>query len=280
MDTNRTNEYALWHAAVHGYNADMTFWKTLTGLPTIASSKLRLNSASSVSLAAFLECQVRITLNTPVAPTSGQDKFWGLSPLPGANNGKIGFLTSGATFKAIAYDNAGNAIIDQTITWDATWHAADTVWEITSNRSGIFLAVNGVVIAKGDVAGYSVRGTTNYRAPSFPGFVHIVNGNADNMDVSSVIIMGVAHTSSLDGLSSEKRSDSSGSSATITPHDSTNLSALTRGIFVGTGGLNITAVMEDGTVQLFTNVPNGVFPIRCTRVNATGTTATNLVALF
>lgn len=64
----------------------------------------------------------------------------------------------------------------------------------------------------------------------------------------------------------------------ITPHDSTNLAYETRAVYVGVGG-NITCVM-DGEAVLFTAVPTGtVLPIRTTRVNSTGTTASALVAL-
>jgi hypothetical protein len=66
--------------------------------------------------------------------------------------------------------------------------------------------------------------------------------------------------------------------AAVTPSNSVNLPAPTRGLFVGVAG-NISVEMNNGTV-LFTNVPVGVLPIQCTRVNATGTTATTMVALW
>jgi len=65
----------------------------------------------------------------------------------------------------------------------------------------------------------------------------------------------------------------------ITPSDTVNLQATARGIYVGGAG-NITAVMMDGTVVLFTAVPVGsILPVEVNRVNATGTTATALVGL-
>ena len=66
----------------------------------------------------------------------------------------------------------------------------------------------------------------------------------------------------------------------VTPHDSTNFAYETVGVFVGGAG-NVTAVMRDGTVLLFTGVVAGtILPIRCQRINSTGTTATNMTALF
>jgi hypothetical protein len=68
-----------------------------------------------------------------------------------------------------------------------------------------------------------------------------------------------------------------GGAAAITPSDTVNLGG--KAIYVGGAG-NVTCVTEGGNVTLFTAPPVGsVIPIRFTRVNATGTTATALVAL-
>ena len=66
----------------------------------------------------------------------------------------------------------------------------------------------------------------------------------------------------------------------ITPHASTNFTdGACHAIYVGGAG-NITAIV-DGAVALFTAVPVGtVLRIRATRVNAVGTTATAMVALY
>ena len=71
-------------------------------------------------------------------------------------------------------------------------------------------------------------------------------------------------------------------SATITPGD-TSANNFARGIcqaiYVGVSG-NISVLMEDGSTASLLSVPIGLLPIRALRVNATGTTATNLVALY
>lgn len=68
--------------------------------------------------------------------------------------------------------------------------------------------------------------------------------------------------------------------ASVTPHNSTDFSTLCRAIYVGGTG-NIVAVRQDGTAVTFNNVPAGsILPIACRRINATNTTATNIVALF
>jgi hypothetical protein len=66
--------------------------------------------------------------------------------------------------------------------------------------------------------------------------------------------------------------------AAVTPSNSVDLPAPTRALFVGVAG-NISVEMRNGTV-VFANVPVGIIPIQCTRVNSTGTTATTMVALW
>lgn len=68
--------------------------------------------------------------------------------------------------------------------------------------------------------------------------------------------------------------------AAITTSDTVSLTGITRAVYVGGGG-NITAIMSNGDAVLFTAVPVGtMLPIRCTRINATATTATALVAMY
>ena len=62
----------------------------------------------------------------------------------------------------------------------------------------------------------------------------------------------------------------------ITPSDVTNIpEGETTYLYVGGGG-NITAICN-GTAVLFSNLQAGYHPIRCTRINVTGTAATLIV---
>lgn len=67
----------------------------------------------------------------------------------------------------------------------------------------------------------------------------------------------------------------------ITPSDSTDIAdgQLTRGIYVGVAG-DIVAVIGDNAITFKNAVAGSVIPIRCSRINSTSTTATDLVALF
>jgi hypothetical protein len=66
----------------------------------------------------------------------------------------------------------------------------------------------------------------------------------------------------------------------VTPHDSTDLTTVSRAIWVGTGG-NVVAVTASGSPVTFNNVPDGtLLPIRVSRINSTNTTASDIVALW
>ncbi len=68
--------------------------------------------------------------------------------------------------------------------------------------------------------------------------------------------------------------------AAITTSDSNDLPFLTRYVYVGGAG-DVTAVTQAGNAVVFKAVPAGaILPIRARRINQTGTTATNLVALW
>ncbi len=67
----------------------------------------------------------------------------------------------------------------------------------------------------------------------------------------------------------------------VTPNDSTDLTYSTcRAIYVGGDG-NIALVDGAGATVTFTGVTAGsILPVQTARINATGTTATSLVALY
>lgn len=68
--------------------------------------------------------------------------------------------------------------------------------------------------------------------------------------------------------------------AAVTPHDSTNLTTIARALYVGTGG-DVVIVGLDNVAVTFKNVPSGtLLPCVARRVNATGTGAQDIVALY
>jgi hypothetical protein len=66
----------------------------------------------------------------------------------------------------------------------------------------------------------------------------------------------------------------------ISPSDTVNMPSGCRSLYVGGGG-NLSLVGDDDNVATFTAVPAGVvLPCGPKRVNATGTSATLLLALY
>ena len=65
----------------------------------------------------------------------------------------------------------------------------------------------------------------------------------------------------------------------IAPDDASDITTVTRGIVLGTAG-DLAVVFKDGSTITLPGLNAGViYPIRITRVLATGTTATGIVGL-
>lgn len=68
------------------------------------------------------------------------------------------------------------------------------------------------------------------------------------------------------------------SGAAVSPDDVATI-AVTRGVYVGGAG-DLKVTFADGTSATLKAAPLGVYPIMVQQVFATGTTATNIVALY
>ena len=67
--------------------------------------------------------------------------------------------------------------------------------------------------------------------------------------------------------------------ASVVPSDSTDLTITSRAIYVGTSG-DLRVTTASGSIVTFSNVPEGILPMRVSRVHASGTTATGIVAIW
>lgn len=65
----------------------------------------------------------------------------------------------------------------------------------------------------------------------------------------------------------------------VVPHDSTNFTTPFRALHIGTGG-DVSVVSPAGNAVTYRNLPNGArLDAMGVRVNSTGTTATDIVAM-
>ena len=67
--------------------------------------------------------------------------------------------------------------------------------------------------------------------------------------------------------------------APVTPSDAVNFDQPARSLYIGTSG-NVSLVTMNGQTVIFSNVPVGILPMRCSRVNNSGTTAGQIIALW
>jgi hypothetical protein len=67
--------------------------------------------------------------------------------------------------------------------------------------------------------------------------------------------------------------------AAITTSDTVDLGFVTKALYVGVSG-DVVVIMAGGQTVTLKAVPVGYLPVRVSRVKATNTTATNLVALW
>lgn len=70
------------------------------------------------------------------------------------------------------------------------------------------------------------------------------------------------------------------SAAAVTPDNDTDLATPTRALYIGVSGDVKVDMVGTGEGITFKAVPVGVLPVQVTRVYATGTTATDLLALW
>ncbi len=64
----------------------------------------------------------------------------------------------------------------------------------------------------------------------------------------------------------------------VVPHAANEQTFISRALYVGVAG-DVTALMMDDTVVQFKAMPVGIHAIRAKRINAVGTTATNMLFL-
>lgn len=181
----------VYDAAIKGLDAN--FWANITSAPTVSAGKLRFNAAKAASYILHEYGDVEFLLTVPAAPTSGDVRQFGLSGSSAKTFGAVYFDITGAVFSAKVYDNSGNSK-SVTITWNASWTNVATLYRIIWDTDRVQFQV-GIVTA--GVVAYTIVATI--AMPQDIGSVPYValpilinNGNADNMDLTYVVVRNAA----------------------------------------------------------------------------------------
>ncbi len=80
-------------------------------------------------------------------------------------------------------------------------------------------------------------------------------------------------------LPADQATISADHAAVVTPDDNTDLSVTPRALLIGTGG-DLAVITRGGQSLTIPNAPAGVLPVRVKRVLSTGTTATDITAIW
>lgn len=196
MEAHISYIYASYVIDPQVYGLDASIWKTISGTPTVTSNKYRLNAAELVSYSQFRFGEFEFNATVPVAPAASDNRVIGLVGKSLGNRGRIAFVfnTSGEC-RAQVFDRYGVSLFDELVPFDATWAATATLFRIGWSLNAVRFTIS-------NDDGTNLYSST-YQAEknplSLPMSIQILNGNADNLDISSVLILSSGTSLPLNG---------------------------------------------------------------------------------
>ena len=162
----------IYDVKMRGY--DRSFWKTLTGTPSIVANKLRLNAEEAASYYQFLFGIFEFAVNVPAAPTAGDARKIGLINPSAPTRGSIYFEIVGAIFRAVSYDDDGT-VQRTTLAWSGD--GVEQVFKIEWEKDYIVFSLAGIALA-----------SHKARIGTIPHALYLTNENADNFDIGYVLV--------------------------------------------------------------------------------------------
>jgi len=176
MDVNiiKNSDILEYDCKLFGY--DGTYWNTISGTPSAASDKVRLNTAVIATYQTLRNCVLQMALNIPTAPTAEDSRVFGFYSPTLTDKGKIVFQISGTALTAEVYDEDGDEIDSKSITWDNGWTATETLFEIVVNERNVIFKIAGTIVARFD----------DIAVAQFPLNVYLANNNSDNLDIGVI----------------------------------------------------------------------------------------------
>lgn len=183
----------IYDPIVKGY--DTTFWKSVTGTPTISSNQIQYNAQASASYLLHIYTEMEFLVTIPAVPTSGDSRQFGLKN-PATNNlGAVYFDITGATFSGKIYDSAGN-LYTVPLTFTSGWAATATVFKIRWEPGQILFYAGTTAETIALLGSASVGATpgvgTKAIIPYGPLAAYINNSNSDNLLVGYMAVRRAA----------------------------------------------------------------------------------------
>lgn len=173
--TRSTSDFT-YDPQISGFN--VSFWKTLSGTdPSISSNKIRINNRVISSYTGYLFGEAEFTITVPAAPTASDVRAWGFKSPNLGNRGRVQFDITDTVFKALVYNNTGTALLSQEIPWLSGYTNAAVRYKISWSPQIISFSINESLVA-----------STSVSQADLPLPLHIDNTNADNMDVTAVVL--------------------------------------------------------------------------------------------
>ena len=177
---NKRDGY-VYDPIIKGY--DSSFWATTTGTPAMSGTVLRFNASAASTYLQHEYADVEFDMTVPAVPTSGDVRTFGLQNPSSNGLGGAYFNIAGTAFTLKTYDDNGN-LTTTTLTWSAGYTATPTLFRLRWEPDQIIAYINGVIVATIQLSGGNI--------PNGPLAIRIVNGNADNMDLTYLRIRRAA----------------------------------------------------------------------------------------
>lgn len=160
----------VYDSQIRGFDA--SFWDTLAGAPSAVANNLRLNVATVASYTQFKFGVFQFSVNVPTTPSAGEAKQWGLLLPNAATIGAMYFEITGATFRAVTFDDDGTSQTTN-LTWGG--EGAQQVFEIEWEATYIIFKRAGTAVA-----------THQTRVGTMPLPLYLRNADADNTDFAYI----------------------------------------------------------------------------------------------
>lgn len=162
---------------------DTNLFKTLVGVPAAAGSLLRLTSAEIVGYADMYGCDLTMRITIPTVPAAGHVRKFGLASVGFGSS--IIFDINGTVFSISATNEKGETK-SEVVAFYAAWAATPIDFEIRWRGTYADFLIRGVnVVTPANVDGATYR-ISDVAIPKGPLSMYFKNGNADNMDITSI----------------------------------------------------------------------------------------------